>query len=90
MKGVALLCLSSWYIATVIVLWLCLTLTWAGLQCEIVVFSDHSQLNVYGYTLYTELKPARPLAIMLISISNPLTILLLRVGYLVTISTLLL
>ena len=41
---VALLCLSSWCLVTVIVLWLLLAVPWVGLQCLIVVFSDHNHL----------------------------------------------
>ena len=38
---VALLCLSSWCLVTVIVLWLFLKVPWVGLQCVSVVFPDH-------------------------------------------------
>ena len=41
---VALLCLSSLCLVTFIVLWLFLTVQWVGLQCVIVVFSDHTHL----------------------------------------------
>ena len=37
---VALTCLSSWYLVTVIVLRLFLTRPWVGLQCVIVEFAD--------------------------------------------------
>ena len=41
---VALFCLSSWCLVTVIVLWLFLTVPWIDLQCVIVVFPDHTHL----------------------------------------------
>ena len=41
---VALLCLSSQCLMTVIVLWLFLIVLWVGLQYEFVVFSDHTHL----------------------------------------------
>ena len=41
---VALHCLSFQCLVTVIVLWLFLTVPWAGLQCVIVVFPDHTHL----------------------------------------------
>ena len=46
-KLVALLLLSYRFIDTINVLWLFLTVPWVGLQCVIVVFSDHTHL-VYG------------------------------------------
>ena len=44
---VALLCLSSWLLVIVIVLWLFLMVPWVGLQCVIVVFPDHSHMLFY-------------------------------------------
>ena len=41
---VALLYLSSWCFVTVIVLWLFLMVPWVGLQCVVVIFSDHTHL----------------------------------------------
>ena len=41
-KLVALLLLSYKCIVTIIVLWLFLTMPWFGLQCVIMVFSDHT------------------------------------------------
>ena len=41
-KLVALLLLSYGCIVTIIVLWLFLTVPWVGLQCVIVLFSDHT------------------------------------------------
>ena len=41
---VTLLCLSSWCLVIVIVLWLFLTVPWVDLQCVIVVFSEHTHL----------------------------------------------
>ena len=41
-KLFALLCLTSWGLVTVSVLWFFLTVLWAGLQCVIVVFHDHT------------------------------------------------
>ena len=41
---VAVLCLSSWCLMTVIVLWLFLTVLWVGLQRVFVVFPDHTHL----------------------------------------------
>ena len=41
-KLVALLLLSFRYIVFINVLWLFLTAQWVGLQCEIVVFPDHT------------------------------------------------
>ena len=38
----ALLCLSSWYIETVIVLWQFFTVPCIDLQCVIVVYPDHT------------------------------------------------
>ena len=43
-KLVALLLLSYICIGTINVLWLFLAVLWVGLQCEIVVFSDHTHL----------------------------------------------
>ena len=43
-KLVALLLLSYRCIVTIIVLWLFLTVLWAGLQYVIVVFPDHTHL----------------------------------------------
>ena len=44
-KGlVALLCLSTWCIVIVIVLWLFLAVQWVGMQCVIVVFPNHTHL----------------------------------------------
>ena len=43
-KLVALLLLSYRCIVTLNVLWLFLTVPWAGLQCVIVVFPDHTHL----------------------------------------------
>ena len=43
-KLVALLLLSYRFIVTINVLWLFLTVPWAGLQCVIVVFPDHAHL----------------------------------------------
>ena len=43
-KLFALLYLSSWCILTIYVLWLFLTVPWAGLQCVNVVFPDHTYL----------------------------------------------
>ena len=40
----ALLCLSSWCLVIVIVLWLFRTVQWVGLQCVIAVFPDHTHL----------------------------------------------
>ena len=42
----ALLCLSSWCLMTVIVLWFLLMVPWIGLQCVIVAFSDQTYLSV--------------------------------------------
>ena len=39
---VTLLCLSSWGLVVVVVLWLLPTVPWAGLQCVIAVFSNHT------------------------------------------------
>ena len=44
---VVLLWLSSRCYVTVNVVWLFLTMPWAGLQCVIVVFPDHSRLLFY-------------------------------------------
>ena len=41
---VALLCLSSWCLVIVIVLWLFLPVPWVGLKCVIVAFPDHTHL----------------------------------------------
>ena len=43
-KLVSLLLLSYICIVTINVLWLFLTVPWAGLQCVIVVFPDHTHL----------------------------------------------
>ena len=43
-KLIALLLLSYICIGTINVLWLFLAVLWVGLQCEIVVFSDHTHL----------------------------------------------
>ena len=51
---VALLCLSSWCLVTVIVLWLFITAQWGYLQCVIMVFSDHTILlfsNLHTYII---------------------------------------
>ena len=42
---VALLVLSSWCL--IIGFWLILMLTWASLQCVIVVFPDHAHLFIF-------------------------------------------
>ena len=44
-EPVALLCLSSWCL--MIVVWLFLTLQWVCLQFEIVVFPDHTHLQIF-------------------------------------------
>ena len=44
---VAFLCLSSWCLMTVIVLWLLLTVSWVGLQSVIVVFPDHTNFPFF-------------------------------------------
>ena len=44
---VGLILLSYICIVTINVLWLFLTVPWAGLQCVIVVFSDHTNLLVF-------------------------------------------
>ena len=41
---VALLCLSSWCLVIVVVLWLILTVIKVGLQSVIVAFPDHTHL----------------------------------------------
>ena len=41
---VALLCLSTWRLVIVFILWLLLKVPWVGLQFEIVVFPDHTLL----------------------------------------------
>ena len=41
-KLVALLLLSNRCIVTIKVLWLFLTVPWVGIQCVIVLFSDHT------------------------------------------------
>ena len=58
-KLFALLCLPSWGLVTVSVLWFFLTVLWVGLQCVIVVFhdqthfvSDSINFNVQQCTLY--------------------------------------
>ena len=43
---VALLCLPSWCLLTLIVLWPFLMVPCVGLQCVIVVFPDHTHLLV--------------------------------------------
>ena len=43
---VALLCLSSWCLVIVIVVWLFLKVLEAGLPCVIVVFPDHTHLHI--------------------------------------------
>ena len=40
----ALLCLSSWCLVAVIVLWFFLLVPWVDLQCVTVVFPDHTHL----------------------------------------------
>ena len=40
----AFLCLSFWFLVTVIVLWLFLMVPRVGLQCVSVVFHDHTHL----------------------------------------------
>ena len=47
-KLVALLLLSYTSIVTMNVLWLFLAVPWVGLQCVIVVFSDHTHL-LFGF-----------------------------------------
>ena len=47
-KLVDLLLLSYRCIVTINVPWLFLTVPWVGLQCVIVVFSDHSHLLFYS------------------------------------------
>ena len=51
---IALLCLSSWCLMIVIIVWLFLTMSWIGLQCVIVVFPDHTHFLfiLYGCLLY--------------------------------------
>ena len=44
-KVVALLLLSYRCIVTINVLWLFLLVSWAGLQCVIVVFPDHTHFS---------------------------------------------
>ena len=39
---VALLCLPSWCLVAVIVMWLVVTVPWVGLQYMTVVFPDHT------------------------------------------------
>ena len=46
-KLAALLISSYRCIVTVNVMWLFLTVPWVGLQCVIVVFSDHTYLPFY-------------------------------------------
>ena len=41
---VALILLSFGCLVTVNILWLFLTVPWVGLECVIVVFSDHTHL----------------------------------------------
>ena len=48
-KLVASLLLSNRCIVTINVLWLFLAVPWAGLQCVIVVFSDHTHLLFWHY-----------------------------------------
>ena len=50
-KLVALLLLSYRYIVTINILWLFLTVLWAGLQYVIVVFPDHTHLIFYKVLL---------------------------------------
>ena len=45
---VALLCLSSWYVVIVIVLWLFLMVPCFGLQYVILVFPDHAHFLFAG------------------------------------------
>ena len=51
-KLVALQLLSYRCIVTINVLWLFLTAQWVGLQCVIVVFSDHTHSNFFANNLY--------------------------------------
>ena len=51
-KLVALLLLSYRYIVTFNVLWLFLTVPWAGLQYVIVVFPDHTHLLLMPTVCY--------------------------------------
>ena len=45
---VALLLIYFGCLVTVNVLWLFVTMPWVGLQCKIVVFSDHTHLLLRG------------------------------------------
>ena len=45
-KLVSLLLLSYRCLVTVNIMWLFLTVPWVGLQCVIVVFSDHTHLFI--------------------------------------------
>ena len=49
---VSLLCLSSWCLVIVTVLWIILTVPWVGLQCVIVVFTDYTHLLFVCLILY--------------------------------------
>ena len=52
-KLVALLLLSYRCIVTVNVRWLFLTVPWVGLQCVIVVFLDHTHINITTSTIFS-------------------------------------
>ena len=47
-KLVALLVLSYRFTVTINGLWLSLTVPWVGLQCVILVFSDHTHILFVG------------------------------------------
>ena len=49
---VALLCSSAWCLVVVIVLWLLLAVPWIGLQCVIVVLSDHTHLFLWVFLFF--------------------------------------
>ena len=48
---VTLLCLSSWCIVSVIILWLFHTVPLVGLRCVIVLFLDHTHLLFGKFTI---------------------------------------
>ena len=52
-KLVDLLLLSNRCIVTVDVRWLFLTVPWVGMQCVIVVFPDHTHINITTSTIFS-------------------------------------
>ena len=56
-KLVALLLLSYRCIVTINILWLSLTVPWVGLQCVIVVLTDHTHL-LFGTSIFSKLYEA--------------------------------